>query len=98
MVYVEWKYFNAVPKGRVVADTEMLCWDVRHYCVVVMMAKLSNRSADSMLQLHRARQLRGLWQQSSVGPVLSEESVLTPPMPAFSALFTLLPFLSTVSL
>lgn len=35
MVYVEWKYFNAVPKGRVVADTEKQWWDARHYCVMV---------------------------------------------------------------
>lgn len=52
-----------MPKGRVVADTEILWWDARHYCVMV--AKLSNRSADSVLQLHHcARQLRRLWQQS----------------------------------
>lgn len=50
MVYVEWKYFNAVPKGTVVADMEMLWWVARHDCVMV--AKLHNRSADSMLQLH----------------------------------------------
>lgn len=62
MVYVEWKYFNAVPKGRVVAGTEMLWWDARYDCVMV--AKLRNRSADGMLWLHHhTGQLRGLWQQ-----------------------------------
>lgn len=60
MVYVEWKYFNAVPKAGVVADREMLWWDARQSCVMV--AKLS---VDSLPQLHHhAWQLRGLWQQS----------------------------------
>lgn len=60
MVYVEWKYFDAVAKGKVVADRKC-CGEVQG----MMVAKLSNWSADSMLQLHhQARQLRGLGQQS----------------------------------
>ena len=56
MVHVEWKYF-------VVADRKVLWWDAAHDCVMV--AKLNYWRADSVLQLHhRARQLRGLWQQS----------------------------------
>lgn len=59
MVYVKWKYFNAVSKGKGVADRKVLWWDARHDCVTV--AKISNWSADSMLQLHhQAMQLREL--------------------------------------
>lgn len=60
---VEWKYFDAVAKGKVVADREALWWDARHDCVMV--AKLNNWNAENVVQLrHQARRLRGLRQQS----------------------------------
>lgn len=86
-----------MPKARVVADTEMLWWYARQSCVMV--AKLRECWQPASVTPPCKAAQRAVAAVQAPGPVLNKESLLlTPPMPAFSAFFTLLPFHTTTSL
>lgn len=96
MVYVEWKYFDAVTKGKVVADRKVLWWGARHDSLMVANLVIGVLSACFS---YTTKQCSSESCSSSPGLILNKESLLlTPPTLAFSALFMLLPFLSTTSL
>lgn len=89
VVYVEWRYFSAVPKGRVVADTEILWWDARHYVwwwQSLVTGVLTACSSYTTVQGSSG----GCG--SSPGTVLNKKSLLlTPPMPSLHCFLPLLP-------
>lgn len=83
-------------QGKVVADTEVLWWDVRLDCVTV--AKFNNWSVASLLLSHQqARQLRKGY-SSSPDLILKKQSLPHASYVCFLSFFTLPPFFSTASM